>query len=67
MYYRFPVTEGRWDCRPGDASVSLIKKELQLSDEQYETFIDYPRLSGMKDKEKENRFIWCYTSGNGSA
>lgn len=39
----------------GDASVSLIKQELQLSGEQYETFIDYPQLSGMKDKEKEKR------------
>lgn len=39
----------------GDASVSLIKQELQLSDEEYETFIDYPHLSGMKDEEKEKR------------
>lgn len=39
----------------GDASVSFIKQELQLSDEQYETFIDYPQLSGMQDGEKEKR------------
>lgn len=39
----------------GDASVSFIKQELQLSDEQYETSIDYPQLSGMEDKEKEKR------------
>lgn len=38
-----------------DSSVSFTERELQLSDEQYETFIVYPQLSGMKDKEKEKR------------
>lgn len=41
--------------RNKDASVFLTKCELKLSDEQYETFIDYPQLSGMQDKEKEKR------------
>lgn len=49
FFYSLETKESR------DISVSLIKQELNLSDEQYETFIDFPQLSGMEDKEKEKR------------
>ena len=53
VLYSFLYLNGLKSKENKDTSVSFTERELQLSDEQYETFIVYLQLSGMKDKEKE--------------